>query len=83
LTFATTLLGCGPKFQTALQAEHDTPASDLSYKDGFAGLMDGHISALLKNKNKNRLYTTLPLLPKINKDKSQSLKVVKKKPSIR
>jgi cytochrome P450 len=74
--FALTLLACRPQFQRALQADLNKTlggwaATKLVYPTDHAKLMSGHVGALMKEAL--RLYSVLPFLPKINKDKPQVL----------
>lgn len=77
-TIAVTLLACRPEFQRLLQSDIDTILSErhstnLSYKNDFSALMKSRVGALMKETI--RLYSVLPFLPKINKDRPQTLKI--------
>lgn len=77
-TYAVMLLACRPDYQSSLQAEIDTligdrKAQEWSYKADFSKLINGRVGALMKETL--RLYSVLPFLPKVNKDKEQLLKV--------
>ena len=77
-TLAVTLLACNPAFQKTLQADIDSqlgtrPPGQWFYREDYTRLMQGRVGALMKETL--RLYSVLPFIPKMNKDKEQTLKV--------
>lgn len=76
LTYAITLLACGPDLQKAMQFDIDKildnrPSSQWSFESDFPKILDGCVGAVMNETL--RLYSVLPFLPKTTRETPKSL----------